>query len=408
MRKFLAVVSVASVALIYCPIHAQSAMTDEAVSQKVEWLEQRVKQLEAQVAEEKPAQASAVAPIVGGIEISGGISTSSVWNFDAPDDSKNALRVFDTAANSANVELVEIGVAKHSQETGLGGRVDLAFLETAEVITAAGTTRDDLDVRQAYITYDFPWIEGVSLKAGKFVTLLGAEVIEPWDNWNFSRSYLFGFAIPFTHTGITGSKTFCDMVSLTAGVVNGWDNIEDNNEGKTFLGNLTLGPWKWFTLGINGIVGPEQENENSNMRWVIDAVLTVKPEPVPQLTFLLNYDYGSEDSIPVIGEDALGNSIVVSRFDGAWQGFSGIAKYDINERMYAALRGEWFSDEDGARTGTTQDLWEVTATGAYMIVEGLWGRLEYRHDESDATPFLDGSTATDTMNTLSTELLYRF
>ena len=37
---------------------------------------------------------------------------------------------------------------------------------------------------------------------GKFVTPIGAEVIESQDNWNYTRSILFGYAIPFYHVGV--------------------------------------------------------------------------------------------------------------------------------------------------------------------------------------------------------------
>jgi hypothetical protein len=51
---------------------------------------------------------------------------------------------------------------------------------------------------QAYVSVKLP--ADVVLDAGKFVTNAGAEVIEAKDNWLYSRSLLFGFAVPFTHT----------------------------------------------------------------------------------------------------------------------------------------------------------------------------------------------------------------
>jgi hypothetical protein len=39
------------------------------------------------------------------------------------------------------------------------------------------------------------------------VTLAGYEVIEAWKDPNITRSILFGFAIPFTHTGIRANYT---------------------------------------------------------------------------------------------------------------------------------------------------------------------------------------------------------
>ena len=71
---------------------------------------------------------------------------------------------------------------------------------------------------------------GSPLKAGKFVTLLGYEVIESPNNLNFSRGYLFTLAIPLTHTGGLASYTFTDWFSMTAGVVLGWDDSKNVND----------------------------------------------------------------------------------------------------------------------------------------------------------------------------------
>lgn len=403
MRRISVLLGILFVLICFKP--ATAAMAPEEMA-KMEALSTRIAELEAKLV--TPADIEeAEAPVVGGIELSGGISTSSVWNFDSPDDRRNALRVFDGPANTANVDLVEVVVSKDWEDLGVGGRVDLDFLETSEVITAAGTTRDDIDVQQAYIWYTCP-MTNITFKTGKFVTMHGAEVIEPWDNWNFSRGFLFGYAIPFTHTGIMGSYVFNDMVSTSLGVVNGWDNVEDNNTGKSFHGNLTLTPVSWATFAINGMVGPEQEDENGNLRGLLDLVLTVKPEPMPKLTLMFNYDYGTEGDVPVFAEDVLtGETFIASSADATWQGFAAYAKYDLTEKVNVALRGEWFDDEDGARTGAAQELWEITLTGTYMISDDLMARLEYRHDDSDGSPFLDGDTATDTQNTISTEMIYR-
>ena len=54
-------------------------------------------------------------------------------------------------------------------------------------------------MQQAYVSL----LTGkLQLDAGKFVTPLGAEVIESQDDWNYSRSILFGYAIPFYHAGM--------------------------------------------------------------------------------------------------------------------------------------------------------------------------------------------------------------
>ncbi len=58
-------------------------------------------------------------------------------------------------------------------------------------------------------------------------------MIETNANWNYSRSLLFAWAIPYYHFGLR--TTFPVGAHFTGGVqvVNGWNNIEDNNSGKT-------------------------------------------------------------------------------------------------------------------------------------------------------------------------------
>jgi len=59
---------------------------------------------------------------------------------------------------------------------------------------------------------------------------MGYELIEGYDGYNdnYSRSILFGYAIPFTHTGVKASYAFSSKVAGMVEVVNGWDLLRDN------------------------------------------------------------------------------------------------------------------------------------------------------------------------------------
>src|SRR5207245_5752781 len=169
---------------------------------------------------------------------------------------------------------------------------------------------NDFDVQEAYLTWAMPddgpsFLKGLSLKGGKFVTLLGAEVIEQWSTYNYSRSFLFSFAIPFTHTGALVSYPISDKLSVTGGAVEGWDKVQSNNQGWSGIGNVTYTLSDQVTLAANGIWGPEQTNKTGNKRGVADFVATIKPTSA--LTLLLNYDWGHE------GAAAAGNEA------GLWQ-----------------------------------------------------------------------------------------
>ena len=326
------------------------------------------------------------------IHLTAGLTEAYTWDFNKP-RSGSLIALHSLEHHSDGVPVIgQLGAFRPSEGwfiPGLGLKLDAG--KVARDIKADwngnggvkhGDTFEttDFDVQEAYLTWTMPddgpsLLKGLSLKGGKFVTLLGAEVIEPWSNFNYSRSYLFSFAIPFTHTGALVSYPINDKLSVTGGAVEGWDKVQSNNQGWTGIGNITYTLSDQVTLAGNGIWGPEQTNKTGNKRGVADFVATIKPTSA--LTLLLNYDWGHEDAAAAGGEAAL------------WQGFAAVANYAFTDRISSAVRGEWFEDHGGARTGIGGTFYEATVTGKYLFTQHLYGQVEYRHDESgkgDAFP----------------------
>lgn len=76
----------------------------------------------------------------------------------------------------------------------------------------------------------------------------------------FSRTFLFGNAIPFTHTGIIITKGFMeregkDMVSASVGYTNGWDSLRNTNDGHMLLTSATVAPSDMMSLTANWFFG---------------------------------------------------------------------------------------------------------------------------------------------------------
>ena len=84
--------------------------------------------------------------------------------------------------------------------------------------------------------------------------------------------------------------------------------------------------------------------------------------------------------------------------------------YTFNEQWKLSVRGEYFDDKDGYRTGVVQKWKEGTITVAYMPVKALEIRAEVRADKSDQPAFLEsnGVTSKDTQNSFGLEILYKF
>jgi len=337
------------------------------------------------------------------INLSGFIDTSYTYNFGGPDSRINIARVFDTEANNFNLQAAELVFEKLPPDTGgLGFRTDLFFGQDAEVITPTGSTRDQFDLQQAYISlkpplsFNFPIGSWEWIKIGKFVTMHGAEVIESKDNWNFTRSLLFGYAIPFTHTGIRAGYKFFDGLSGYLGINNGWDNVKDNNKSKSVEGALAWKASDKLSFNLAGMYGPEQTSNDHSQRGLIDFLATYKP--FDKWTFMLNADYAHE-------QDALSRGK-----NGDWSGVAAYAKYDVNSWMSLVNRTEFFSDRQGLRvvSGTMQDLWETTFTLELRPYKDLITRLEYRHDGSSSKIFTDNQKSADNQDTIGLEAIYLF
>jgi len=334
---------------------------------------------------------------LNGFQFGGLVYGSYNYNFNSPDSGSNNMRIFDQNHNDFTMDLLQLEVSKET-ESGVGFHAVLDYGETAGLIQSdwGGDLAHNFEVQQAYMTYTFGIGNGIEMKFGKFATLLGGEVIESPYNPNVSRSFMFGYAIPFTHTGVLFSTALNDNISLTAGVVNGWDNVRDNNNGKTFLGSLGLefGDLAWT---FNGVFGAEDDDSGSSKTGVFDTVLTYSP--MENVDLLANFDYGTA-SEQVGGDDA------------NWTGLSGIVTLGgglLDESLADwsfALRGEWFSDPDGYRTGIEQDLREVTGTFKWQMTENLQARLEFRHDWSNKDVFHDGGGYSDDQDSMIVEFAY--
>src|SRR5262245_47091861 len=113
------------------------------------------------------------------------------------------------------------------------------------------------DIQEAYISGRIPIGNGPVLKVGKFVSLLGYEVIESPLDLQYSRGYLFSFATPFTTTGGLVSYAFTDWFSVQTGLVLGWDRSNTQNSGPSGIGQISVTPIKDLATAPNFIVGPE-------------------------------------------------------------------------------------------------------------------------------------------------------
>ena len=400
-----------------------------ALKEQVGKLTNRVTELEGQLARPTNVKPAGEAPsgnfiegAMSGVRLTGFVDTAYHWNFENPGyvaptgtavDRNQSTGVFDTVGDSFTLHAVKVALEKPAPTTGgVGFRTDLFYGEDAKVITAGGSEVDDFDLEQAYVEGRIPIhaLEGnkflgdsLYLRAGKYVTLAGAEVIEAKDNWNTTRSYMFGYAIPFTHTGIRAAyDLWGGKFTLTTGLNNGWDLLEDNNRYRTWEGQLAFKPNDALLFTVTTYIGPENLNQLGHKRGLIDFVALWKA--TSKLSLMGNIDYGREGR-------AAGGPDPLKQAD--WDGYALYGRYQLTDKLAFATRGEIFVDRDTFRVGAgnvangvarKHRYMELTYTGEYKLYDNLISRLEYRYDWADTTLF-EGESS---QNTLSAQLIYNF
>ena len=349
------------------------------------------------------------------INIGGGIAGSYTYSFSNPPGDFITGRVFDVENDGILLNQIELFVERTvddaitKKQFDIGGRMEWRFGGDSRFIHSNGLfdyqgfhegPQNQFDLTQAYVDVAIPVGNGLKVRVGKFITPIGYEVIEPWGNPLYSHSYLFGYAIPFTHTGVMGYYTINDSWSVSGGITRGWDqSLEDNNSAIDFLGTVTYkfgkdsdpfsamgGKESALTVALSE--GPQEPGDSGNYRTLIDLILTTKVGD--NLTLALNADYAYEP-----------NSIATANRDNAqWFGAAAYAAYTISPMFTVNCRAEYFNDDDGARlTGAVGGAGVFEATLGLAVTpfpndaygKNLVVRPEIRYDYASKN-FFDAGT----------------
>jgi hypothetical protein len=326
-----------------------------------------------------------------------------------------ASRTFDTISRAPMLNAVNVQLQKNGP---VFGKLELTAGTNANVIASypyannPNALQTAFDVTQLYVGFSSG---PLAVQAGKFETLAGAEVIEDPANMNVSRSILFGYAVPFTHTGARLTYTLNPTLALIAGVNNGWDNLKGPGGARTGeLGIAYTG--SVVSLTAQGYSGMERY---SNSMWsatgdsplghrsLIDVVATI--HATPKFTLVGNFDSGRQTSVPLL--DATGAVVPIAGGLGTatWNGVAGYAQYQLSPKLSAALRAETFNDRGGYRTGYDQQWRETSLTLAYAPSAPLVFRLEGRTDRSNRPVWADqAGLLRNDMQSIAAQVLVKF
>ncbi len=288
-------------------------------------------------------------------------------------------------------DLAEARITFNRNPSPVGVHADVLFGRANAFLHPDVAKYDDDYLEQAYLSYTPKKTHGTELDFGQFVTAAGAEVIEAKDNWNYSRSILFAWAIPYYHFGLRTSTPLTKTWTAGVQLVNGWNNTINGEGGPTgaITSTLTLPKYTW---SADVYTGPEKSGGLSMYRNLLDT--TVLLTPTVKFNAYINVDYGHNHT------NASGP---LAAADAHWAGIAVAAHQQFTTHQAVAGRIEFLQDKEGFATGVPQTVREGTATYEHRFWKSrLLGRMEYRHDWSNEPFFHKGANSlADAQSTFS-------
>lgn len=233
--------------------------------------------------------------------------------------------------------------------------------------TEGAETQVNLDT--FHLTAIAPIGNGLALSLGRFDVPFGIERHDENQLLTATTSEVFRFGRPDQMTGFVTSYQFAPWLDVTAWAVNRWENetveseadFNNNNEGWSGGGRIGFTPFPLeplLNIGVGGWVGPEQDDENGNLRWLVDLDFTW--QPTPRLLLAGEFVYGGEANvsfrergIPIAAPAVMDQNV-------NWWGFYILAHYDILDWLGFSFRYGYFDDINAARTGVEQVLQSFT------------------------------------------------
>ena len=462
------------------PAATQPAAAQPTSDQRLEELEKQMALLEQEIASLKaesaaaaavPAAAPSSAPsraedakislagLLGNVTLSGFGDVYYSYDNNHPFNNQAGLRSFEAPTNGFNFNMAELILDKApdamSPDGRLGYHIAAGYGYAAKIIDSTDNTGfgsgfafppspfgsiagSNFFLKEAYLSYLAPVGKGLTVTVGKFVTPMGAEVIESGSNWNYSRGLLFDYAIPFFHFGASAKYAFSPKVALTGFLVNGWNNtIINHTPGNVFTGSI-IGASSGLTYGASLSVTPTMKwsiTENyfagpvlgafsestgasiSDWKQISDTVISYTPNS--KWAFTINGDYGFGPRFYSSCDSAVVRPQVIFTCDPPspavdWWGVAGYAKYTLSPKTNFAVRYEYYDDPwgyTGLVFGDRGRAQEVTGTYSYNLTNSLLVRGEYRHDFA-SLPIFDQSISNEKsvkeQNTATISFVYSF
>lgn len=223
---------------------------------------------------------------------------------------------------------------------------------------------------------DHVWVD-----AGIFYSHIGTESWASRDNPTYSRSLIADYT-PYYESGVKFTWTPNEKLTAQLDVVNGWQNISENNSGKGAGLRLDYAADANTTVSYFNLVSSE-----ATSRLRVFNGLGVK-RAMGRFSVLAEGDFGSQSR----GAGTSGQS--------TWYGWSAIARVQATPEVALVARVERYDDKDQVivTTGSYLTGMQTIANPAFQAVGGSFG--------VDVTPYARVAWRTEVRNVRNKHALF--
>ena len=382
-----------------------------------------------------------------GIKLSGYVDAGYSYNFtgSASGGQVNS-RFADDSVQQGDFNLYAVKIALEKAMTSenkaqAGFRTDVMIGEDAQMLINRGQpsnagsgvnanyngqgNSNALFLEQAYVEIRAPVGNGWDFKVGKFVTILGYEVIERPANMNITYGQLWQNAFPLTYIGVLSSYRFDDYLDAKLGVVNGSNSdnnttVNGDSDGVALLAALNVtapsGNANWsnnfqYSTALENNTSYQNNPTGRGQQPTSSAPVNNFASPASGYAVVYN-SWGNwapkfaNDKLLLAFDSALGNASWSSTqnitVNTTWYGAAVYAKYQFNDWFSLASRADYLGSNNAGKFGTQgaiststaansfptlsnghvtgNNYWSYTITSAFNVIDNLLIRAEYRLD----------------------------
>lgn len=345
-----------------------------------------------------------------GITYSGYVDSYYQYDFGRPasGDSLNG-RGLDVAHQRPNIAFIELDLNRAtSAKSPFGFTLDLYGGRGPEIIhlTEPGGRNTYRYIRQGYVTYAAPGKSGVTVDLGKFDTWIGYEGFDNRYQDEYSRSFNWTYSEPTYETGLRVNAKLSDKLNGAVYLVQGWNEVEDGNGGKSVGAMLTYAPDGNTSFTVQnhcGVEGSTTANDAGSYGGIgfanpgtarvhlIDFIASRQVSPKTKVAF--NVDYASS-----VGATNGGN----------WNGEVLYLHQQLDATKALGLRLDRMDDSSGLRSGSPITLESVTGTYDWGVSKNATLRFELRHDIANHAFFNSDSGAKKERTTATVAAIVKF